>query len=61
MGAMEPKKYNRDPANWTYQKHLHLRATPEQIDKWKVAAAKSEVEFSRWVRDALDRAAKRAK
>ena len=36
-----------------------IRVTPEQLDNYKAAAEHEELPFSVWVREKLDRAAKR--
>ena len=41
-------------------KHIHIRASEEKRERWAAAVAESGLTWSEWIRQALDRAAKRA-
>ena len=42
-----------------YKKNLNLRVRPEQMKHWNKAAEAADLDLSEWVRQALDKEAKR--
>ena len=54
------KRMGRPPIENPASKTLpRIRVTPDQLENYKEAAEHEEMAFSAWVRDKLDKAAKR--
>jgi len=59
--AINPKKRGRPPKENAAKGRLEIRLTEAQKNNYIEAAAKSDKQLSVWVKDSLDKEAKKAK